>query len=114
MENPKTYIQLLAIAVEVMQANDLEEVFATEDGQVFYEKNRAQLHADNIQSKVYHFDNNKAKFAQAKEQQQRFKKGKGAKAETTEVEGNSEVGEATPQEEEEEEPTEDTTLKTEE
>ncbi len=114
MENPKTYIQLLAIAVEVMQANDLEEVFATEDGQVFYEKNRAQLHADNIQSKVYHFDNNKAKFTQAKEQQQRFKKGKGAKAETTEVEDNSEVGEATPQEEEEEEPTEDTTLKTEE
>ena len=51
---------------------------------------------------------------QAKEQQQRFKKGKGAKAETTEVEDNSEVGEATPQEEGEEEPTEDTTLKTEE
>lgn len=114
MENPKTYTQLLAIAVQVMQANNLDEVFATEDGQVFYEKNRAQLHADNIQSKVYHFDNNKAKFMQAKEQQQRFKKGKGAKAETTEVEDNSEVGEATPQEEGEEEPTEDTTLKTEE
>ena len=36
MENPKTYTQLLAIAVQVMQANNLDEVFATEDGQVFY------------------------------------------------------------------------------
>ena len=114
MENQKSYTQLLAIAVQVMQANNLDEVFATEDGQVFYEKNRAQLHANNIESKVYHFDNNKAKFAQAKEQQQRFKKDKGAKAETTEVRDNSDVGEATPQEEEGEESSEDTTLKTEE
>ena len=113
MENPKSYTQLLAIAITVMQANDLEEVFATEDGQVFYEKNRAELHASTIESKVYSFDNNKVKYAQAKEQQ-RPKKGKGAKAETTEVEDNSEVGEATPQEEEGEESAEDTTLKTEE
>ena len=60
MENPKTYTQLLAIAVQVMQANNLDEVFATEDGQVFYEKNRAQLHASSIDSKVYTFDNSKS------------------------------------------------------
>ena len=108
MKNPKTYIQLLAIAAEVMQANDLEEVFATEDGQIFYEKNRAQLHASSIESKVYTFDNNKVKFTQAKEQQQRFKKSKGGKTETAEIE------EVTPQEEVGgEEPTEDDEQKTE-
>lgn len=106
MENPKTYTQLLAIAVAVMQANDLEEVFATEDGQVFYEKNRAQIHADNIQSKVYHFDNNKcAKLANKMPQIKRDKEGK---TETSKVEG------ATVQDKTEtKEPTEDDEQKTE-
>ena len=63
MENPKTYTQLLVIAVEVMQANNLEEVFATEDGQIFYEKNRAQLHASTIESRVYTFDNSKTELS---------------------------------------------------
>ena len=80
MENPKTYTQLLAIAVQVMQANNLDEVFATEDGQVFYEENRAKLHASNIESKVYSFDNKKSK------EQQRQKRAKGGKTGTTEVE----------------------------
>ncbi|WP_454978129.1 hypothetical protein [Capnocytophaga ochracea] len=75
MENPKTYAQLLAIALEVMQDNDLDEVYATEDGQVFYEENRAKLHASNIESKVYSFDNKKSK-----------KRAKGGKTGTTEVE----------------------------
>ena len=106
MENPKTYIQLLAIAVEVMQANDLEEVFATEDGQVFYEKNRAQLHANNIESKVYHFDNSKnVKLANKVPQNKKDKEGK---TETSKVEGATVQGKT-----ETEEPTEDDEQKTE-
>ena len=106
MENPKTYIQLLAIAVEVMQANDLEEVFATEDGQVFYEKNRAQLHASSIDSKVYTFDNSKVtKLANKMPQIKRDKEGKTetSKAEGTTVQDKTET----------EEPTEDDEQKTE-
>ena len=104
MENPKTYMQLLAIAVEVMQANDLEEVFATEDGQVFYEKNRAQLHASTIESKVYTFDNSK-KLANKTPQIKRDKEGKTetSKAEGTTVQDKTET----------EEPTEDDEQKTE-
>ena len=106
MENPKTYMQLLAIAVEVMKANDLEEVFATEDGQVFYEKNRAQLHASTIESKVYTFDNSKVtKLANKMLQIKRDKEGK---TETSKVEGTM-VQDKT----ETEEPTEDDEQKTE-
>ena len=78
-------MQLLAVAVEVMQANDLEEVFATEDGQVFYEKNRAQLHASTIESKVYTFDNSK-KLANKTPQIKRDKEGK---TETSKAEGTT-------------------------
>lgn len=97
-------MQLLAIAVEVMQANDLEEVFATEDGQVFYEKNRAQLHASTIESKVYTFDNSK-KLANKTPQIKRDKEGKTetSKAEGTTVQDKTET----------EEPTEDDEQKTE-
>lgn len=106
MENPKTYMQLLAIAVEVLKANDLEEVFATEDGQVFYEKNRAQLHASTIESKVYTFDNSKVtKLANKMLQIKRDKEGK---TETSKVEGTM-VQDKT----ETEEPTEDDEQKTE-
>ena len=99
-------MQLLAIAVEVMQANDLEEVFATEDGQVFYEKNRAQLHASTIESKVYTFDNSKVtKLANKMLQIKRDKEGK---TETSKVEGTM-VQDKT----ETEEPTEDDEQKTE-
>ena len=106
MENPKTYMQLLAIAVEVLKANDLEEVFATEDGQVFYEKNRAQLHASTIESKVYTFDNSKVtKLANKMLQIKRDKEGK---TETSKVEGTM-VQDKT----ETEEPTEDDKQKTE-
>ena len=99
MENPKSYDQLLVIAIEVMQANDLEEVYATEDGQVFYDDNRAELHAKAIESKVYRFDN-KANLAQTKKQEAP-KKAKGAKAETTGVEEtpNAETTSAQPDEE---------------
>ena len=106
MENPKTYIQLLAISVEIMQANDLEEVFATEDGQVFYEKNRAQLHASSIESKVYTFDNSKSVKLSNKTQQ--IKKDKEGKTETSKVEGATVQGKT-----ETEEPTEDDEQKTE-
>ena len=106
MENPKTYMQLLAIAVEVLKANDLEEVFATEDGQVFYEKNRAQLHASTIESKVYTFDNSKVtKLANKIPQIKRDKEGK---TETSKVEGTT-LQDKT----ETEEPTEDDEQKTE-
>ena len=106
MENPKTYTQLLVIAVEVMQANDLEEVFATEDGQIFYEKNRAQLHASTIESKVYIFDNSKSvKLSNKILQIKKDKEGKTEpqKAEGATVQGKTESGE----------PTEDDELKTE-
>ena len=106
MENPESYTQLLAIAVAVMQANDLEEVFATEDGQIFYEKNRAELHASTIESKVYTFDNSKcAKLANKMPQ---IKRDKEAKTETSKVEGTT-VQDKTKTEE----PTEDDELKTE-
>jgi len=106
MENPKTYTQLLVIAVEVMQANDLEEVFATEDGQIFYEKNRAQLHASTIESRVYTFDNSKSvKLSNKIPQIKKDKEGKTEpqKAEGATVQGKTESGE----------PTEDDELKTE-
>nr|DAR84561.1 MAG TPA: hypothetical protein [Caudoviricetes sp.] len=106
MENPKTYIQLLAISVEIMQANDLEEVFATEDGQVFYEKNRAQLHASSIESKVYTFDNSKSVKLSNKTQQ--IKKDKEGKTDPPKVEGASVQGKT-----ETEAPTEDDEQKTE-
>ena len=101
MENPKSYDQLLVIAIGVMQANDLEEVYATEDGQVFYNDNRAELHAKAIESKVYRFDN-KAKLAQTKKQEA-SKRAKGGKAETTEVEEtpNAETTGEQPDEEDE-------------
>jgi hypothetical protein len=98
MENPKTYTQLLVIAVEVMQANDLEEVFATEDGQIFYEKNRAQLHASTIESKVYTFDNSKSvKLANKIPQIKKDKEGKTEpqKVEGATVQGKTESGEPT-------------------
>lgn len=99
-------MQLLAIALEVLKANDLEEVFATEDGQVFYEKNRAQLHASTIESKVYTFDNSKVtKLANKMLQIKRDKEGK---TETSKVEGTM-VQDKT----ETEEPTEDDEQKTE-
>ena len=89
MENLKSYPQLLVIAIEVMQANDLEEVYATEDGQVFYDNNRAELHAKAIECKVYRFDN-KEKTAQTKKQEA-LKKAKGGKAEATGVEESPEA-----------------------
>ena len=98
MENPKTYTQLLAIAVQVMQANNLDEVFATEDGQVFYEKNRAQLHASSIDSKVYTFDNSKSvKLANKVSQIKKDKEGKteNSKVEGATVQGKTESGEPT-------------------
>lgn len=106
MENPKTYTQLLAIAVQVMQANNLDEVFATEDGQVFYEKNRAQLHASSIDSKVYTFDNSKSVKLANKVSQ--IKKDKEGKTENSKVEGATIQGKT-----ETEEPTEDDEQKTE-
>lgn len=99
-------MQLLAIALEVLKANDLEEVFATEDGQVFYEKNRAQLHASTIESKVYTFDNSKVTRLANKMLQ--IKRDKEGKTETSKVEGTM-VQDKT----ETEEPTEDDEQKTE-
>ncbi|MDO5106223.1 hypothetical protein [Capnocytophaga sp.] len=52
MEKTYTREELAEKARRTMAKQGLTEVYATEDGQLFYEKNRAELHANNDKNNV--------------------------------------------------------------
>ena len=53
MKNPFTLAALIALAATLFKENkDENTIFATEDGQLFFDENRAKLHAKSFEEKV--------------------------------------------------------------
>lgn len=70
MEKTYTREELAEKAHKTMSKYNLSEIYATEDGQLFYEQNRAELHAnkdkDNVM-KVFTFVESKKNKTKTKE-----------------------------------------------
>lgn len=70
MEKTYTREELAEKAHRTMAEQGLTEIYATEDGQLFYEQNRAELHANNDKDnvmKVFTFVESKKSKTKTKE-----------------------------------------------
>lgn len=67
MEKVHTKESLAEKAHRTMAAQGLSEIYATEDGQLFYDKNRAELHAEGNKLQVFSYSENKKNKTKNKE-----------------------------------------------